>query len=116
MKAKKSEQGTDAQGPAEGCKYLARKAYREAMEELEEFLGFAFFRLDELKADLAVEGSHKKWADSQGAVLMLDKIDFGKSDDPVVRDLAALHAHLKEVYDRLPVGPSGAVPPRSPLH
>lgn len=87
-------------------RYLDREAYREALEEMEELLSFVFFRLDELKADLAVEGSHKEWAQAQGSVLELDEIDFARSDDPLVRDVDALHLHLRLVLDKLPVGPA----------
>jgi hypothetical protein len=108
-KAAQQEQTTPREFHAVPEKYLARQPYREALQDVDEFLGFAFFRLQELKADLAIAGSHKKWAEKQGSMLFLDDLDFDQSDDPVVRDLTALHARLKEVFDRLPVDGAGKV-------
>ena len=107
---KKPEQEEEkAQGAAA---YLDRDEYREALEEVARFLSFVFFRLEELKADLAVEGSHKQWADAQGPVVMLDEIDYARSDDPILREVDALHAQLKLVLDRLPIGPTGELRPQ----
>jgi hypothetical protein len=113
MKPNQAKKG--AKGP-ERAQYLSRPQYREAVEEAEKLLSFVFFRLDEVKADLAVEGAHKRWADAQGAVLMMDDIDFAKSADPLLRDLAELHAHLQQVLDRLPVDAHGKVRTEAALH
>ncbi|HEY3447346.1 MAG TPA: hypothetical protein VGK67_13325 [Myxococcales bacterium] len=109
--AKQGQETDVAQAYRVPAEYLQREEYREALEEVERFLSFVFFRLDELNADLAVEGAHKKWADAQGPVLFLDELDYGKSDDPVLRDLAALHVRLKGVLDRLSIGPRGEQEP-----
>ncbi len=109
MKAKEAKSAAAQEGDerAARSKYLSREEYRQALAEVERFLSFVYFRLDELKADLAVEGSHKKWADAQGPVLSLDEIDFFKSDDPILRDVHGLHVQLERVLDHLPIGPGG---------
>ena len=62
--------------------------------------------LAELKI-AATQGGTLHLGAADGPVLQLDEIDFANSDDPIVRDVDALHVHLKLVLDKLPVGAAG---------
>jgi len=83
-------------------RYLERPRYREALQEVDNVLGDLYFELQEIIGDVAVEGSFKEWADKQGVLLQLDELDLSTSDDPVLKDLNALHEHLDQVLRRLP--------------
>ncbi|MBI5544988.1 MAG: hypothetical protein HY901_13945 [Deltaproteobacteria bacterium] len=85
------------------ARYLARPDYQEAYSEAWDFLNFVFFRLREVTAELAIEGSHRKWADQCGCVIPIDELAFDQSDDPLVRELGRLHEQVQQLHKQLPI-------------
>jgi hypothetical protein len=98
MKAKEAksaaaQEGRRAGGPEQVP--LAR-GVPPGLAEVERFLSFVYFRLDELKADLAVEGSRKKWADAQGPGAEPGRVSTSSSrTTPSMRDVHGLHVQLE---------------------